>query len=389
MKVLMLHNRYLDAGGEDLATSADVALLREHGHQVTLLEQDNREIASLGRARTAMGTLWSGRSFRRVEKELGSDSYDVLHVQNFFPLWSPAVYYAAAKCGVPAVQTLHNYRLMCVNAFLYRDHHVCEDCLGKSLPWPGVVHACYRNSRAASAVVAGMTGLHNLMGTWSRKVQKYIAVSEYARDKYIAAGWLAEKIAVRPNFLHPAPAPGPGGGGYALYAGRLSPEKGIATMIEAWKSADKPLPLKIVGEGPLRELVRASCGGASLMEHLGYMPLPDLLNLMGQADILIFPSEWQETMGRTVMEAFAMGTPVLASALGPSLTMVVPGVNGFHFAAGDVRSLRAQVEWCSRNLHEVRALRKGARAGFEQRYTGPASLEKLESIYREARNAQG
>jgi glycosyltransferase involved in cell wall biosynthesis len=233
-----------------------------------------------------------------------------------------------------------------------------------------------------------MIGLHNLMGTWARKVQKYIAVSEYARDKYIAAGWLPEKIAVRPNFLHPAPAPGPGGGGYALYAGRLSPEKGIATMIEAWKSADKPLPLKIVGDGPLRELVMASCAGAAHIEYLGHMPLPDLLNIMGQAELLVFPSEGNETMGRTVMEAFAMGTPVLASALGPSLTMVVPGANGFHFAPGDVGSLRVLVEWCSRNLHEIRALRKGARASFDGRYTGPASLEMLLSIYRQARDAQ-
>ena len=128
MKVLMLHNRYLVSGGEDHATAADVALLREHGQQVALLEQDNSAIAELGRTRTAIGTLWSSRSRVRVEKELHAGDYDILHVQNFFPLWSPSVYYAASRCRVPVVQTLHNYRLFCINSFLFRDNHVCEDC---------------------------------------------------------------------------------------------------------------------------------------------------------------------------------------------------------------------------------------------------------------------
>lgn len=384
VSVLMLHNRYLTLGGEDVSTAADVALLKEHGHTVKLLEQDNREIETQGRVKTAINTLWSSRAFHAVEKELGTGQYDVLHAQNFFPLWSPAVYYAAAKCGVPVVQTLHNYRLMCVNAFLYRNNSVCEECLGRALPWAGVVHGCYRDSRAASAVVAGMIGLHRLMGTWTQKVQVYMAVSEFEREKYVAGGWPAEKIMVRPNFLHPAPAPGNGGGGYALFVGRLSAEKGIATMLEAWKTADKPLPLMIVGDGPLRDMVVASAKAATGIEYLGARSLDEVLDLMGKAELLVFPSEGMETMGRTVMEAFAMGTPVLASALGPALTMVTPGQTGFHFKTADVASLRAQVEWCSRNLDAVRALRGAARNWFEHNCTGPASLEMLLRVYRQA-----
>ncbi|HET7872376.1 MAG TPA: glycosyltransferase family 4 protein [Terriglobales bacterium] len=388
VKVLMLHNRYLTLGGEDVSTAADVALLKEYGHEVKLLEQDNRDIEGLGRTRTAMNTLWSSRAFHIVEKELRSGQYDVLHVQNFFPLWSPAVYYAAAKCSVPVVQTLHNYRLMCVNSFLYRNHGVCEECLGRKLPWPGVMHGCYRSSRAASATVAGMIGLHNLMRTWSTKVHGYIAVSEFARAKYITAGLPEEKIAVRPNFLHPAPEPGHGGGGYALYVGRLSPEKGIATLLKAWKAAKDPLPLKIVGEGPLRELVSAAAQADSAIEYIGARSLDEVLRLMGEAELLVFPSEWQETMGRTVMEAFAKGTPVLASALGPALSMVAPAKTGLHFQAGNVSSLCAELDWCSRNLDKVRALRNNARAWFEQNCTGPASLATLLEVYRRAGAAQ-
>lgn len=384
----MLHNRYLLPGGEDQSTAAEVALLRDYGHQVELLEQDNRDIEALGRARTALGTLWSSRSFARIREKLRPGSFDILHVQNFFPLWSPSVYYAASRCGVPVVQTLHNYRLMCVNSVFFRDNHLCEDCLGKALPWSGMLHGCYRNSRAGSAVVAGMIGLHKVLRTWVNKVQVYIAVSEFAREKYIAGGLPADKIVVKPNFLHPSPPPGEGGGGYALFVGRLSPEKGVVTMLDAWKTAERPLPLKVVGDGPLRELVTAACQGTPGMEYVGSKSLDEVLELMRSAEFLVFPSLWCETMGRTIMEAFAVGTPVLASNLGAPASMVVPGKNGFHFAAGDVAALRERAEWCSRNLQELRGLRRNARAAFEGNYSGAANAEALLAIYRRAQEAR-
>src|SRR5882757_8921508 len=226
MKILMLHNRYLVPGGEDQSSAAEVALLRGHGHAVEFLEEDNRRVEQLGKARTALRTVWSRESYRRIDEKLRGGQFDILHVQNFFPLWSPSVYYAASRNRVPVVQTLHNYRLMCANALLFRDQHLCQECLGRFLPWRGVVHACYRNSRAASAVVASMVGAHKLAGTWRKRVAMYIAVSGFARDIYITGGLPPEKIVVKPNFIHPSPVPGGGGGGYALYVGRLSTEKG-------------------------------------------------------------------------------------------------------------------------------------------------------------------
>lgn len=383
----MLHNRYLAPGGEERSTEAETALLQDHGHHVELLQQDNRDVERLGQTRTALRAIWAREAYRRIQQKLRAERFDILHVQNFFPLWSPSVYYAAARCGVPVVQTLHNYRLLCVNATFFRDNHLCEDCLGRAVPWKGAVHGCYRNSRAGSAVVAGMIGVHKLMGTWERKVQAYIAVSEFARTRYVAGGLPADKIAVRPNFLHPAPTPGSGGGGYALFVGRLSPEKGIATMLEAWKASAGTLPLKIVGDGPLRELVVAASQAAPGLEYLGPRSLEDVLQLMSRAELLVFPSEWPETMGRTIMEAFAVGTPVVAASLGSPASMVLPGQTGFQFTAGDARSLRQQAEWCSGHLPAVRALRKNVRAAFEERYTGAAAAASLETIYRTAREA--
>src|SRR6478736_1738941 len=290
MKILMLHNRYLVPGGEDQCSAAEAALLRDHGHEVEFLEEDNRRVEQLGKARTALRTVWSRESYQRVHEKLRTGSFDILHVQNFFPLWSPSVYYAASRNRVPIVQTLHNYRLMCVNSLFFRDQHICQECLGRFLPWHGVVHACYRNSRAASAVVAGMVGAHKLAGTWRKRVAAYIAVSEFARDLYVAGGLPDEKIVVKPNFIHPNPSPGNGGGGYALYVGRLSHEKGIATMLNAWKGSHEAIPLKIVGEGPLAETVSAAARECKNVEYLGSQPLPQVLDLMRIAEFLVVPS---------------------------------------------------------------------------------------------------
>ena len=387
MKILMLHNRYFIPGGEDQVTMAETALLRDYGHEVELLEEDNRRVEQMGSARMALRAVWSRQSYHRINQKLRSGSFDVLHVQNFFPLWSPSVYYAASSNLVPVVQTLHNYRLMCVNSLFFRDQHVCEECMGRLLPWHGVLHACYRDSRAASAAVAGMVGAHKLAGTWRNRVKTYIAVSEFTREKYVAGGFPQEKIVVKPNFLHPSPEPGNGSGGYALYVGRLSPEKGIATMLEAWKSASNPIPLKVVGEGPLAELVTAAGGACPKIEYVGSKSLSEVLDLMRSAEFLIFPSEWYETMGRTIMEAFAVGTPVVASRIGPPATMVVAGETGFHFQPGNVSELRERVEWCSRNLEQLRAMRTKARAAFGATYTGKANVEMLVAIYRMAKQA--
>jgi glycosyltransferase involved in cell wall biosynthesis len=387
VKILMLHNRYQIPGGEDQSTAAEVSLLRDYGHEVELLEEDNRRIEQLGGARTALRAVWSRESYRRIDQKLRGARFDILHVQNFFPLWSPSVYYAAARNHVPVVQTLHNYRLLCVNSLLFRDQHVCEECLGR-LPWRGVVHGCYRGSRGGSAVVAGMVGAHRLAGTWRRRVTTYIAVSESAREKFIAGGLPAEKIVVKPNFIHPAPAVGAGGGGYALYVGRLSPEKGIATLLEAWQGTRNAIPLKVVGEGPLAELVAAAGRARRGVEYLGSRTLEEVLELMRRAEFLVFPSEWHETMGRTIMEAFAVGTPVVAARIGPPASMVVAGENGFLFTPGNAAELRERVEWCSSNLAALQGLRSNAQRAFEARYTGEANVEILLAIYRTAQARQ-
>ena len=226
------------------------------------------------------------------------------------------------------VQTLHNFRLLCPNALLFRDGRVCEDCLGRSIPWPAVVHKCYRGSRSATAAVAAMLMVHRAMGTWWEAVDVYIALAEFCRRKFIEGGLPAEKIVVKPNFIATDPGVGGGRGGYGVFVGRLAPEKGLETLLKAWKILGGKVPLKVVGDGPMTATVEGSEAKDAGIEWLGHRSAQEVYSLIGEAMFLVFPSEWYENLPRVIIEAFAKGTPVIASRLvrWPSWwTTVVPG----------------------------------------------------------------
>ncbi len=377
----MVHNRYLQPGGEDESVAAEVRLLREHGHQVDLYEESNQRISQLGPARSAARTTWSGEAYRELRRRLSRSRPDVVHVQNFFPLISPAAYYAAKAEGRPVVQTLRNYRLVCSPGTLFREGRPCEDCVGKSIPWPGVLHACYRQSRLASAAVAGMQAAHNLASTWSRKVDLYIAPSRFAGGKLVEAGLPDRKLFVKPNFVHPDPGPGEGQGDFALFVGRLTPEKGIETLLEAWKTPPAGLPLKILGDGPLGAMVTEATRAMPEVEWLGHRHIEHTYGLMGEAALVVVPSTWYEIFGRVVIEAFAKGTPVVASDRGALAELVDHGRTGRRFPAGDPHALGAEVARLAANGAGLRRIRIAAREEFESKYTADANYRRLLLAY--------
>jgi glycosyltransferase involved in cell wall biosynthesis len=386
MRILSVHNRYQIRGGEDGSRELEERLLRDMGHQVDVYEEHNDRVATLGKLRLVSKTIWSVETYQNVNSLLTEQTYDVIHVQNFFPLISPSVYYAAKAKGIPVVQTLRNYRLLCPNGEFFRDGRVCEDCLGQFVPLPGVVHACYRGNRAATAVVAAMLTVHRAMGTWTNLIDIYIALNEFAREKFIEGGLPAEKIVVKPNFVHPDLSSGEGRGGYALFVGRLSLEKGLDTLFKAWESLGSKITLKIVGDGPLAPQVAESVAKGSGIEYLGYRPLTEVYELMGEAAFLVFPSEWYEGQPRTIIESFAVGTPVVASNLGAMSTLVSPGRTGFHFRPGDSGDLVAQVEWALAHPDELARMRREARAEFEAKYTAQENYLRLMEIYEKVVN---
>jgi glycosyltransferase involved in cell wall biosynthesis len=384
LRILSIHNNYKFRGGEDESRESEERLLREMGHQVDLYEENNTRIAKINPANLALRTVWSQQSYRTVQSKLRQNRCDLIHVQNFFPLISPSVYYAAQAENVPIIQTLRNYRLICPNGLFFRDGRVCEDCLGKFVPYPGVTHACYRQDRGATAATAAMLTFHRTIGTWNR-VNLFITLSEFARQKFIEAGFPAAKMLVKPNFVHPDPGVGGGSGDYALYVGRLSVEKGLDVLISAWERLSTKMPLKIVGEGPLAEMVVAATLRMPHIEWLGQRPISEVHELMGEAKFLIFPSKWYETFGRVAVEAFAKGTPVIASNIGAIAELIDLPKNGLCFNPGDPQDLADKVEWCLSHPKLVREMRRYARAEYESKYTATQNYSQLIEIYNRVR----
>ena len=389
MKVLLIHNRYQLAGGEDVVVQAEKALLEANDHQVALVEISNDQIVSVfDKANAAVRAIYSPASKQQVSAEIAQFRPDVVHVHNFFPLLSPSVYDACRDAGVPVVQTVHNYRLGCLNAILLRNGKVCEDCLGKRMPWPGIVHGCYRGSRAQSAATAAMLAVHWLRGTWQERVDAYIVLTNFQKEKMVQAGLPREKIYVKPNYISEPEQCGESKifGDYALFVGRLSPEKSITTLIEAYKHNDLRIPLKIVGDGPLHESLQADVQAAGLesaIKFLGRQDKSAVLSLMHNARFLVFPSIWYETFGLTMVEAFACGLPVLASRLGSMAEIVEDGVTGLHFEAGNSADLADKMQWANEHPEEMISMGKNARRAYEAHYTPEINYQQLTAIYQQ------
>jgi glycosyltransferase involved in cell wall biosynthesis len=385
MNILMLHNSYQIRGGEDESFESEVRMLRDEGHFVETIHCHNDQVEAIGILNVALQSIWSRSSHELVDQALRRRSYDVLHVQNFFPLLSPSVYSAARKHGVPVVQTLRNYRLMCPNALFFRDGHICEDCLGKVFKYPGIIHGCYRDSRLATTTVSAMTALHSLKGTWRNDVDLYVCLTEFARQKFIQGGFPPEKIVVKANFVYPDPGCGDGEGGFALFVGRLSPEKGLKTLLSAWDLLELKWTLKLVGEGPLAADVEAFCKQHQNVEWLGPLPSSEVKSLMGSASVLVFPSEWYETFGRVAIESFAKGTPVIASRLGAMAEIVEEMRTGLSFVPGDPEDLAEKLRWVFENPVELQSMREAARRTYEEKYTMQENCGILTRAYESAR----
>ena len=384
MRVLAAHNRYQFGGGEDAVFRDETELLRMHGHTVRLFEEGNDAIQGVrGKLIAAASIFYSTGARRRMREAIEEFAPDVLHVHNWFPMLSPSIVMEAGAMGIPVVQTLHNYRMLCANAMLYRDGRICTDCVGKSPIFKSILHGCYRGSRAGSAIVSAAYDLHRLARTWDN-VDLFIAVSEFQRELLVRGGLPAEKIVVKPNFCSfSSPVNDTEREDHALYVGRLSVEKGIVTLLEAWSSGKIPIRLKIVGDGPLASEVRRFVGRNGAVEYLGQQPPEMVYREMARARFLVFPSEWYETFGRTVVEAFSQGTPVLAADLGCMRGLVEDGVTGYRFEPGNAESLAAgALRFPSGEAY--RQMEANCRDLFEKKYTAERNYAYLTEIYRRA-----
>ena len=385
MRILMVHNFYREVGGEDLSVQDEKRVLTAQGHEVLEYSRHNDEIGSRGATlNAAWRAVWNPLTYREVRKLIRRQRPDVVHVTNTFPLISPAVNYAARAEGIPVVQALRNYRLICPNGFLFREGKPCHDCLGKRIPWPAIQHGCYRESRSASTVSATVIGVHRALRSWLKTVNCFFSPSEYARKKMIGEGLPADRFEVLPNFLVTDPGRGTGASGNAVFVGRLSPEKGLRTVVEAWRKLRLPQGLRIIGDGTEAPLARQAANEMREVEWLGRLPWEETLSEIGKAAFLIMPSLGAETFGRTVAEAFAKGTPVVASRRGPLPDLVEEGRNGLLFTAGDPGDLARKIQHLKSLRGGPLSMRPSARQAFKERFGPEAGYQNLLRIYRKA-----
>jgi|CXWL01.1.fsa_nt_gi glycosyltransferase involved in cell wall biosynthesis len=388
MKVLVVHNYYQQRGGEDVVSEAEVALLRDAGHEVEFFTVHNKDITRWWqKAATAVLTIYNPWARAKLAAKLKTFRPDVVHVHNFFPQFTPSIFDACRAAGVPSVMTLHNFRILCPTAFLFHDEALREQSLRRSAFWT-VRHGTYHGSLAGTFFVACMVDFHKWAGTWRRKVDRLIALTDFAKAKFVEGGLEPAQIVVKGNAV-PDPLKGrdalPSARRGALYVGRLSQEKGISTLLSAW--AEIEYPLTIVGDGPLRTL----CEGAQ-SPHISYVGPLDrdaVYAEMRKAAFLVLPSVWYEMFPMTLVEAFANNLPVIASRLGGLASLLDEGVTGLAFTPGCPEDVRAKVRWAIENPGAMADMGARGRAVYENLYSTEENYKNLMQIYAGVMAAKG
>jgi glycosyltransferase involved in cell wall biosynthesis len=384
MKILVIHNRYKILGGEDLSTEAEVSLLRCNGIEVDTFYVNNADINIRNKSALALGTVWSNHFYKEIKAKIETGKYALVHVQNFFPLLSPSIFYACDKTNTKVIMSVRNYRLICPNAQMYVNGNVCMECVGKKIPVKAIVKKCYRKSAVTSSAVVAMLAFHNFLNTWKNKIDGYVCVSEYVKSQLMLGGFEDEKLFVKHNFVTTDIKPSFEGGRYYIFAGRLSEEKGIDILLRNFKNSSRKLV--IVGDGPLRELVEQFAGENRNTVYLGKKPLPEIYELISKAQALIFPSKWHEPFGRTIVEAFAHGTPVIASAMGGITELVKNNYNGFLFNPYEEEGLEKAITLFE-NTGNNRLIRQNVYDTYRSGFLPAENFKKIMSIYQQVLSA--
>jgi glycosyltransferase involved in cell wall biosynthesis len=386
VKILIIHNRYKQFGGEDVAVELESSILAKKGHEIRTLYFDNTAFDGfVSKIRAGFGSVYNFSSARKVSMMIRQFRPDIIHIHNLFFVASPSVLYAAYKHKIPVILTLHNYRLICANALLLRNNTVCELCTQKKIPLSGIRYKCYRNSVAESALVTGITSLHKILNTWRNKVHTYIALTEFSRSKLLHSSLHipANRMVTKPNFI---PDPGEGNlrrENFFLYAGRLVKEKGIHILAKAFANMPDN-KIIIIGDGPERRSLQEQFKEYPNICFIGQIEKKEVAEYMKRCKALICPSIWYEGAPLTILEAFATGTPVIASRLGSMIESITDGYNGLHFTAGDPHDLSRTVRLFLKESDNNSMFYKNARQTYREKYHEEIHYDAILKIYEKA-----
>lgn len=391
MKLLLVHNSYREPGGEDVVFEQERELLERAGHQLFVYRHSNHETDhydGLKQIQLVKDIVWKEQTKLEVARLLRQHRPELVHVHNTFMMISPSIYDACHDAGVPVVQTLHNYRLLCPAAAFFRNGQTCEECLDHSL-WRGVRYGCYRGSRAVTATVALMLAVNRLRRTWVDKITRYVALTNFARQKFIAGGFPADKIDIKPNFVHPDPGTNSVTAEHIVFVGRLSEEKGVSTLLEAWQRLRPAPPLQVIGDGPLRAGLETQAQEQDLssVTFRGHLTRNQTLALLRKAAFLVLPSHCYENFPMSIVEAFAFGVPVICSRLGAMEEIVTNGRTGLHFTPGEPKDLADKIEWAWSHPRQMAEMGGEARREYETKYTAEKNYSLVMEIYQRAISA--
>ena len=389
MKILVAHSRYRQPGGEDTVFEQETRLLREAGHQLIVYERSNTEAEQfplIKKMALPKRVIWASDTRRELNELIRRNRPEIAHFHNIHYMISPSAYWACRELGVPVVQWLNNPRLICPSSTFFRDGHLCLDCWGKTPPYPGVLHACYRHSHTQTAVMAAMLAFHRWRKTWQNMVDTYLVATEFYRQMFINAGLPAEKLALKPHCVAPDPgARRNGPGEYALYVGRLDAEKGAHPLLKAWECL--AIPLKIRGSGPMLAEAEKVAQSSQWIEIIGRLDRPELFKLIKGARFLVWPSVgYYETFGLVAIETFACGVPVIGSRIGVAEEILTDQHTGLHFEAGNPIDLAAKVQWAWDHPDEMQQMGLNARREYESKFTAERSLNLIVDIYQQTIN---
>ena len=389
MKVLIIHTYYLQSGGEDRVFLEESELLKKHGHEIVHYARSNKEIEKFSFFKKfrfiCREALWNRKVYEEIRKIVRKERPNVAHVHNIFYVMSPSVYDALKDEGVPVVQTIHNFRFFAPCAILFRNGKTCERCLKKQ-SWLSILYGCWRYSRLSTFFLNRILAHHQRKRTFLDKIDLYIALTAFAKRKLTEAGLSPEKIAVKPNFVFSSvPVDTRKKTIFALYAGRLVEGKGILTILDAWQGLPG-IPLVIIGDGPLKDKVKAIIDGNDLLHvrYLGWKNKEETQSLMDQAQTLVIPSLWYENFPMAIVESFSRKLPVIGSRIGSMNEIIEHRKTGLLFEPGNVHDLRTQVLWAWQNPKQMEEMGENAYRCYCENYDAERNYNILIKIYERA-----
>jgi glycosyltransferase involved in cell wall biosynthesis len=385
LTILLIHNRYLQRGGEDTVFEAEHRLLQEAGYAVYTIEFFNKSTGSIWDVfLTPIRAIFNKQSYTIVQQAIRKYNPDIIHIHNLFFTASPSILFAAYHNHTPIIMTLHNYRLVCPSGILWHNNQVYTKNLSKIFPISAIFKKLYRNSSIQTAALICITGFHKVLRTWQNKITKYICLSEFQKQLMVSSslGATASQYTVIPNFVFAPPIltkpEGSHTNTYFVFVGRLSPEKGIDLLLRAF--CDNKHTLHIIGDGPLQPLVKQVASQYSNIIYKGHLSAEHVMQQIQQACALVFTSTWHETMGMTILEAFSLGTPVIASNLGAPGDIVKPDYNGLLFDVNSPDSLQTAIT-SMLNAQCRATCSDGAYQSYKEHFTAASHLQQLQKAY--------